>query len=157
MARLEYRLLDEANGYPVLYYYDHIDKDEITLRFACDYFVKGHLVYEKTSCAVEADRYVIYVQRSREEQAIDFTHTAAARWGSIRMELREYRDGTHDYPLVHTYYFKDDDDAVLHLLSDFLYWKGCEWEKTSTEVDEDRQVYVYYARLTPQGGEASWQ
>ena len=25
---------------------------------------------------------------------------------------------------------------------------GQEWEKTSTEVDEDRQAYVYYCRKT---------
>jgi len=154
MARLEYRLLDEPNGYPVLFYYDPINKDEILLRFACDYFVKGHLVYEKTSCAVEGDRYVIYVQRSSEEQAVDYLQTAAPRWGSLRMELREYREGTCEYPLLHTYYFRDEDDALLHLLSDYLYWNGQEWEKTSSEVDEDRQVYVYYARTAMGGGEA---
>lgn len=148
MTRLEYRLLDETNQFPVLYYYEPIEKDEVSLRFACDYFVKGHMVYEKTSCAVEADRYVIYVKRSTEERAVDYAHTAAPRWGSIRMELREFSEGTHHYPLVHTYYFKDDDDAVLHLQSDYLYWNGREWEKTSTEVDEDRQVYVYYAQPT---------
>jgi hypothetical protein len=145
VVRLEYRLLDEANGYPVLFYYDRIGKDEVSLRFACDYLVKGHVVYEKTSCAVEPGCYVIYVKRSTEEQAVDYEKTEAARWGSIQIELREYRDGVSVYPLVHTYYFKDDDDALLHLQSDYLYVDGREWEKTSTEVDEDRRVYVFYA------------
>jgi hypothetical protein len=148
MARLEYRLLDETRGYPVLFYYDHIDRDEISLRFACDYLVKGHVVYEKTSCAVEPGCYVIYVKHSTDEQAVDYAQTAAARWGSIQLELREYKEGTAVYPLVHTYYFKDDDDALLHLQSDYLLLNGREWEKTSAEVDEDRRVYIYYAKPT---------
>lgn len=148
LARLEYRLLDEANGFPLLFYYDHIDKDEVSLRFACDYLVKGHIVYEKTSCAIEPNCYVIYVKRSTEEQAVDYVHHAAKRWGSIQIELRHFKEGTADYPLVHTYYFKDDDDALLHLQSDYLLLNGMEWEKTSAEVDEDRHVYIYYAQPT---------
>ncbi|RNB70264.1 hypothetical protein [Brevibacillus panacihumi] len=147
MARLEYRLLDEAKGYPLLFYYDPIDKDEISLRFACDYLVKGHVVYEKTSCAIEPGCYVIYVKHSTEEQAVDYTHTAVRRWDSIQMELREFSAEATVYPLVHTYYFKDDDDALLHLQSDYLIHQGREWEKTSTEVDEDRHLYIYYAQL----------
>lgn len=148
MARLEYRLLDEAKGYPVLFYYDPIDKDEVSLRFACDYLVKGHVVYEKTSCAIEPGTYVIYVKPSKEEQAVDYMHTAAARWNSIQVELREYRENTSLYPLIHTFSFKDDDDALLHLQSDYLLYNGREWQKTSAEVDEDRCLYVYYAQPT---------
>jgi hypothetical protein len=146
LVRLEYRLLDEANHFPVLYHYSSIDKDEVSLRFACDYLVKGHMVYEKTSCAVEPDCYVIYVKPSAEEQAVDYEHTEVERLGKIRLELREYREGTFRYPLIHTYYFADDDDVLLHLQSDYLYLSGHEWEKMSTEVDEDRKVYVYYAK-----------
>ena len=146
MARLEYRLLDEENGYPLLFYYDPIDRDEVSLRFACDYLVKGHVVYEKTSCAIEPHSYVIYVKRSAEEQAVDYAQEAVKRWGRIQVELREYKDGTANYPLVHTFSFKEDDDALLHLQSDYLFVNGTEWEKTSAEVDEDRHVYIYYAR-----------
>jgi len=146
MARMEYRLLDEARGYPVLFYYDNVNKDEVSLRFACDYLVKGHVVYEKTSCAIENGTYVIYVKRSTEEQAVDYAEAVSARWGSIQIEMREYQENARVYPLVHTFYFKDDDDALLHLQSDYLYVNGREWEKTSAEVDEDRQVYVYYAK-----------
>jgi hypothetical protein len=146
MARLEYRLLDEGRGFPVLYYYDLIDKDEISLRFACDYFVKDRVVYEKTSCAIELPNYVIYVKPAEDEQVVDPGVLSAPRWGGIRIEVREFREGTSHYPVVHTYDFRDDDDALLHLQSDYLYLYGKEWEKTSTEVDEDRKVYVYYAK-----------
>ncbi|WP_134685963.1 hypothetical protein [Brevibacillus migulae] len=148
MARLEYRKLDEANHFPVLYYYDHIDKDEISLRFACDYFVKGREVYEKTSTAIEPHAYVIYVKRSEEEQAVTYTDAAGLRWGRVQIEVREYRENTAHYPLVHLYQFTEDDDALLLLQSDYITLGGKEWEKTSTEVDEDRKVYVYYAKPT---------
>ena len=43
----------QERNYPVLYYYNGMDKEEITLRFACDYLVKDQHVYEKMSCALE--------------------------------------------------------------------------------------------------------
>lgn len=146
MPRLEYRLLDEGKGYPVLYNYDMIDKDEISLRFACDYFVKERVVYEKKSCALELPTYIIYVARALDEHVVDPGVLASPRWAGIRLEVREYRDNTEHYPVIHTFDFRDDDDALLHLQSDFLYLYGREWQKTSTEVDEDRKVYVFYAQ-----------
>lgn len=146
MARLEYRLLDEGRGYPVLYYYDFIDKDEVSLRFACDYFVKERTVYEKTSCAIEGARYVIYVKTAEDEQALEARSSYESYGGGIRLELREFQEHALHYPVIHVFQFQDDDDALLHLQSDYLNVQGREWGKTSTEVDEDRKVYVYYAQ-----------
>lgn len=148
MARLEYRNFDEANGFPVLYYYDLIDKDEVSLRFACDYFIKDGTVYEKTSCAVEPSCYVIYVQIAEDERVVEPLLMPHRRKPGIMMEVREFKEDTAHYPVVCTYTFKDDDDAILHLQSQFLYIYNREWEKTSTEIDEDRGVYVYYAQPT---------
>jgi hypothetical protein len=145
LARLEYRLLDESRGFPLLYYYDLIDKDEVSLRFACDYFVKEGIVYEKTSCAIDSGVYIIYVKAAEDEQALPGGKELMQYWGGIRMELREFKEGTGHYPVIHTFRFQDDDDALLHLQSDYLTFNGVEWEKTSAEVDEDRKVYVYYA------------
>ena len=64
MPKLEYRLLDEAGGYPVLYYYQEMDAAEIAARFICDKFIKDGVVYERTSCACETLTYVIYVQET---------------------------------------------------------------------------------------------
>lgn len=148
MARLEYRLLDEENGFPLLYTYDNISKDEIALRFACDYFVKDQKVFEKTSCAVESLNHIIYVIRNREEQVVEPGLVFAPHWRGIRMEVRHFREEADYYPVVHTYHFHEPGDALLHLMSHFLYFNGKEWEKTSTEVDENRKVYVYYAQPT---------
>ncbi len=146
MSRLEYRLFNEAAGFPVLYYYNHIDQDEVSLRFACDYFVKDRVVYEKTSCAIEHRAYVIYVQRCEEEQVINGQPRGISLWGGIKLEVREFREGTANYPIVTTLEFHDDDNVLLHLQADYLELGGREWAKTSCEVDEDRKVYVYYAR-----------
>jgi len=152
LPRLEYRLLDEEKGYPVLYYYNGIDKEEISLRFACDYFVKDQHVYEKTSCAVEDGTYVIYIRRAEDEKVLDDQLVFAPDWRGIRLEVRHFREGTAHYPVVHTFYFHSDEDALLHLQSDLFYIGGREWQKTSAEVDENRKVYVIYAEPTEEGG-----
>ncbi|MEI7026401.1 hypothetical protein [Paenibacillus sp. y28] len=154
MARLEYRQYGEwETQFPLLYYYDGIDQDEVSLRFACDYFVKDGVVYEKTSCSIEPHAYVIYVRRSADEYVVDSTRQTppAFRWGGIRIELREFMEYSDQHPVRHTFRYSDDDDALLCLQSDYLVWDGSEWAKTSAEIDEDRRVYVYYATRTAAG------
>jgi hypothetical protein len=146
MAQLEYRLLDEAKTYPMLYYYSDIAMEEIAARFACDYFVINRIVYEKMSCAVEAGRYVMYVKHDAEAEVLD-EHSSGKTQG-IRLELRHYVENTGYYPLVTSFSFNSHLDILLHLQSDFLYWLGQEWQKTSAEMDEDRKAYVYYAEPT---------
>ena len=152
LPRLEYRLLDPERNYPVLYYYNGMDKEEITLRFACDYLVKDQHVYEKMSCALEIGTYVIYVRRAEDEQVLDSQLVFAPDWEGIRMEVRHFREGTAHYPVVHTFHFHSDEDALLHLQCDFLFIDGQEWQKTSAEVDENRRVYVIYAQPAEEGG-----
>jgi hypothetical protein len=147
MARLEYRLFGEGSTFPLLYQYDRVDQEEVSLRFACDYFIKESTVYEKTSCAVEVDSYVIYVKRSLEEKVAPWSSPGQAKSGGLCLELREYSDYTADYRLVHTYIFRNSLEMLLHLQANYLYREGVEWSRTSTEIDEDRETYVYYAVL----------
>ena len=148
MARLEYRLSDATANRPLLYVYNQIDKDEISMRFACDYYVKEGVVYEKVSSAFVRGLYVVYVRSAAEESAAVADSAGGGAVGpGIRVELRQYREDAETYPLLHTFRFADDDDALLLLQSDALEWNGREWTKSSTEVDEDRGVYVYYAIL----------
>ncbi len=144
MTRLEYRLYAEGSEtFPLLYYYDRIGRDEIALRFACDYFIKDGKVYEKTSCAVEPACYVVYVQEALDERTMLWSKPEVPR--GVRMELREYREWTADYRLVHTYTFPDTLEAMLNLQANYLYAEGREWQRTAAEIDEDRETYVYYA------------
>lgn len=150
MARLEYRLVEEAKGFPVLYFYDRIGKAEIATRMCCDYFVKEGRIYETTSTAIDEGVYVIYVQPAADEKVVDSSQKA--EWKTIRIELREYKEDTDYYPVIHTYEFRDEMEALLHMQSQFLYLYGKEWEKTSAEIDEDRKVYAWYARANSIGG-----
>ncbi|CAG7603651.1 hypothetical protein PAESOLCIP111_00618 [Paenibacillus solanacearum] len=146
MARLEYRLYSEqGDTFPLLYYYERVGRDETALRFACDYFVKDGTVYEKTSAAVESSCYVVYVKEAEDERTMPWGKPLAAGRRGVVMELREYAEGTADYPLIHTFSFADTLEAMLHLQANYLYVNDREWYRTSTEIDEDRETYVYYA------------
>ncbi|HEU4965484.1 MAG TPA: hypothetical protein VFV52_16790 [Bacilli bacterium] len=145
MARLEYRILDENRGFPILYYYESIGQDEILMRFCCDYFVKDGIVFEKTSCSVEMNACIIYVLPAEEEQVVE-TEAVRNPHHKIRLELREFQEDTAHYPILHTFEFPEPLEALLHLQSDRLFHNGRTWVKTSTEIDEDRKAYVYYAQ-----------
>ncbi|TBL77675.1 hypothetical protein [Paenibacillus thalictri] len=145
MARLEYRLYEETGEFPMLYYYEDISEEEIAMRFACHYFVKDDKVYGKTSVAVEADCFVVYVQEDAEERTVPDWAAEEAAGAGICVELREYKEDADNYPLVCEYTFADNKTALLYLLSDYLYEENTEWYKTSAEIDEDRAVYVIYA------------
>ncbi|PZE22505.1 hypothetical protein [Paenibacillus xerothermodurans] len=145
MESLEYRLYKESGEYPLLYYYNRIARDEVALRFACDYYVKNGTVYEKTSCAVEDDCYVIYVQPAEDERVMHWQKPDSRLPKGLHMELREFKDFGADYRLVQTYTFRDSLEAMLYLQANYLYVDRQEWYRTSTEIDEDRETYVFYA------------
>lgn len=146
MAYLEYRLMDEENNFPLLCYYENIDKDEIALRFSCDFFVQDNTVYIQEATAVDSRTYVVYVKPDNEEQPLKYSSKNSEYWGNIRVEFRHFKgEAVTNHTLLHFIDFHDDDDVILHLLSTLFYTKdGKEWRKTSTEVDEDRKTYVVY-------------
>lgn len=145
MARLEYRLLDDEAEYPVLYEYDRIDKKEIALRFACEYFVKDKRVYALASCATEPDAYVIYVTEADDEKA-GVEAKGTSHWNGVRLEIRQFGEEWMNYPLLHTRDFADMHDVLLYLQSDYVTIGDKEWGRSSTEVDEDRKLYVLYVK-----------
>lgn len=145
MAHLEYRLFDDAGEFPVLYAYDAIDGGEIAARFACDKLIKDGKVYAKTSTAYEPLTYVIYV---REDGPSAPSAAAPPPLQGACVEIRQ--DGESETPglLIESREFTDAVDLVLCLASDYFYWLGDEWLKTTTVLDEDRRVYLYYAKKT---------
>ena len=148
MPRFEYRLSDAAQEYPVLFFYEAMDDLEIAMRFACDYFVKEGKTWLRTASAVEASQFVLYVEAVAEDAAEDGNETKPVLAGGIAVEVREYREGAAEYPLIHQFGFTSQSQALAYLLADTMILFGQEWEKTSTEIDEDRQAYVYYCRKT---------
>lgn len=144
--RLEY-ILDNGSDFPVLYFYNHMDKDEISLRYDCDYFIKDGIVYEKTDTEESYGVYLIYVKVAEDEEASTFaSHSAISLFKTgFHMEIRQYQEDAKDYPLITTLSIRDDDDLTLKLKSNYIQAAGRKWQKTSTEIDEDRKVFVYYA------------
>ena len=148
LHRLEYRLLDEAKGYPCLYYYDNISREEISVRFACDYFIKDGVVYEKTSCSIEPLLvYVIYIKESVDESAISYGNI---HQGNILVEIREFKEYAKEYPLLTSFQFNDYADLILQLQADYMMVNGREYEKSSAEIDEDSKRFLIY--VTPSEG-----
>jgi hypothetical protein len=146
LANLEYRLFDQAGEFPVLYTYAPIDSGEIAARFACDKFIKDGKVYAKTSTASEPLTYVIYV-REDGPAAPSAAASPPLRPG-VRVEIRQDGDSGTPGLLIEGREFADAVDLVLCLTSDYFYWLGDEWLKTMTILDEDRRVYLYYAKKT---------
>jgi len=148
MAKLEYRLFDEENDYPALYHYNSIPKDEIVVRFLCDYFIKDGVVYEKTSNAIEPPLHIIYVNKANDEIPIPKHHRSKVGMGFIVMEIREYRDDALEYPILQNLELSNLMDIAIIGQCTYLTLEGVEWEQTSLEVDEDRQTYVLYVKKT---------
>ena len=146
MPRFEYRLNDESKSYPVVYYYEAMDDIEAAMRFICDYFVKEGKTYLKTASAVEPSNFVMYVEEVPDDASEDGNANNQALPSGIAVEVREYREGASQYPLIHQFGFNSQVQAFSYLLADTMVLFGQEWEKTSTEIDEDRQAYVYYCQ-----------
>ena len=148
MPRFEYRLNDAAQDYPILYFYENMDEVEAAMRFVCDYFVKDGKTWLKNASAVSGMESVMYMEEVPTDSAEAGNRAQKALPSGIAVEVREYREGALDYPLIHQFAFNSQLQALAHLLADTLMLFGQEWEKTSTEVDEDRQAYIYYCRKT---------
>lgn len=145
MAQLEYRLLDKENGFPALYGYEHIQKEEVIARCLCDYFIKEGIVYELTSAAKEEFLQVIYVKKV-EDNPHPQTPRQITGMGFILLELREFQEEADSYPVMKTLEFGNIQDLLLYAISQYINFQNGEWEKTSFEIDEDRQVFSLYLK-----------
>ena len=148
MPRFEYRLNGEAQGYSVVYFYEDMNAVEAAMRFGCDYFIKEGKTYLKTASAVEPPNYVVYVEAVDSDPSEDANTHDQKLSGGIAFEVREYREGSATYPLVHQCGFANPLQALPYILADTMILFGQEWGKTSIEIDEDRQAYIYYCKKT---------
>lgn len=149
MARLEYRLLDEAKGYPVLYMYEGISHGEVAARFICDRFVKEGAVYERTSCAIEPDGFVIYIQPDSKGRVM--WPAAATKTAGLPLEIAACGSGLLSAQRQLVLSFLTYEELQLQLLADYRMHQGEEWLKVSAELDEDRSAYVYYMEKVKEG------
>ena len=146
MPRFEYRLNDKAETYPILYFYESITDIEASMRFICDYFIKEGRTFLKTATHIEPEAFIVYVDELDPDQAEASNATNALPPQGIAVEVREYAVGAAHFPVVHQFGFDNQVSAFIYLLTDSVNLFGTVWEKTSTEIDEDRQAYIYYAQ-----------
>lgn len=143
MHYLQYVLDSTEKKYPSIAHYPRISKEEILLRFACDYWVKDHKVYEKTYTEIDGNSYTIYVNHDPEEQVVEKGIIFEPNWKGIRLEYRHYHPDWSIYPIIQQQ-CSSDQDVLLSLLTEIHMIDGSVWQKQSTEVDENRKKYVIY-------------
>jgi hypothetical protein len=148
MPRFEYRLNNAEQDYPALYFYEAMEEAEVAMRLICDYFVKEGRTWLKTFSVAETSRYVVYVEEADADAAEAGNLTQPVMNGWIAVEVREYVEDSKSYPLIHQFSLPGQVEALSYLIADSLVLLGHEWKKTSTEIDEDRQAYIYYCRKT---------
>jgi len=140
---LEYRLNDEASGFPAIYHYSNLDPNEIFCRRLCDYFVKDGKVYSQTSSAKEEKMFVIYVKEESEE----FAFPDARTYQKVTLEIRLLEEEKPS-PLLYSYHLSSHMEVLQYLGNVYIQIGEYEYEIISTEIDEDRSTYVLYVDLT---------
>ncbi len=142
---LEYRLWKGNEQFTPLYYYEHIELEQIIARRECEFYVKNGVTYKQVSSAIEGDICVIYVEIYEEGPIETETYSNDE---SMRVEIREL-NSLKNHPLVKTLRFSTHME-ILHMIgSTFIFVDEDEWLRDSAEIDEDRMVYVFYG--TPTG------
>lgn len=144
MVALQYLLVDDQKQYPCISYYEPISKEEILLRFSCDYWIKDHKVYQVVDTEIEGNIYSIYVIHNQEEKVVEEGIIFAPTWQGIQLEYRHFHVDWEVYPVIHREFYSSDRDVLLHLLSTIQMIKGKSWQTKSTEVDENRKKYIIY-------------
>lgn len=141
--KLEYRLNDEKNGYPLLYIIHEIDKPQLFVRKNCEYFVLEGRIYEAISTAIEMDCFVIYVEPVIDE----FPYPDAPTKRPLGIEVRLFVENGERHE-IHFIDCFDHEDVMCHLDNTYFYFNKKEYERTSSEIDQDRRIYVLYVQPT---------
>lgn len=137
--------LHDRGSYDPIYEYkkEKISEDEILARQLCTFFIKEGIQY-KLICnegSLNNDTETITVEK--DEVARDFYKEKSYPAG-IHMEFREYKY-LQDMPLLHTQPLDSHWETIKFLLKDIVHLPGIgECHVDSTEIDEDRQCYVFY-------------
>lgn len=137
--------------------YHNITLEEIILRFSSEYWVKGNRVYQRINCSWDEEETVAMVdlEEDVEEDVLDSRIVFAPTWEGIRIEVRHYFEEIEEgkeYPLIDRLQFVDPHQAMVVLMCDHIFLKKKKWIIVSTEVDENRKVYVLYVQPDQEEG-----
>ena len=142
MVRVEYRC---AKTDTLLFACDGLDEPLAAVRLCCHYFVKHGRVYEVKWREQDGTAYVFYVEERPDEKAGVYPPPLSLS-GGFGLEVRAFDEARDTYPLLTYAEFSAAEPLLLQLLADVVEIGGVYWEKSSIELDEDRQTLVLYVK-----------
>jgi len=147
MELLEYRLLKEEGNYEALYHYK-VDEVEAATRKMCEFYIKDNLVFQLVSVAKEPQLTALYVKKC----SINDSFLDEKAYQDVTLEIRKYIS-KNVAPLIQVIENTTHLEVLRHMQSDFIYIpltsnKYLEHKIVSTEIDEQRNTYVYYCEPT---------
>ncbi|QFT91100.1 hypothetical protein FIU87_20830 [Bacillus sp. THAF10] len=137
--------LHDRGSYEPIYEYKKgsISEDEIYARQLCTYFIKNGVQYKLVCNEGTVNNNTETLTVERDDLARNFYKEKTYPEG-IHMEFREFKY-LQDMPLLHTEALESHWQALKFLLKDVVHIPGVgECHVDSTEIDEDRQCYVFY-------------
>lgn len=146
MKKLTYYIHDGTGNYEPFYEYSSltVGKDEFYARQLCTYFIMRGQQYELVANEMAGDEEILVLEdRGRNNSVID---EKIYRGNGIHIEFRRHRL-QENYKLLNVIPCNTHLDAIRYLLKDVIDLPGHgQMTVTSTEIDEDRGVYVLYVK-----------
>ncbi len=142
--KLSYYTEHPFNEYRKLYHYDEhsISEDEIYARQLCTYFIKDGNQYQLKSNEMENDIETLILEEQGKSPTFSEDRNYAGQ--GIHIEFRLVQS-FNDMPLLFTLSVQSHWEVIRYLLKDVVEVprRGL-MVSDSTEIDEDRHVYVIY-------------
>ena len=146
MKKLIYYLKDRNGKYRPLYEYNvsEVGIDELYARQLCTYFIMKGNQYELISNEMDGEEEILVVRESGRNvtTADEFSY----RGKGLNIEIRRFRE-SENYKRLAMIPCQTHFDIIRFLVKDIVDIPGIgQMAVTSTEIDEDRGVYVIYVK-----------
>lgn len=146
MKKLTYFIHDGHGNYEPFYEYsiDKVGLDEFYARQLCTYFIIRGQQYELISNEMDGDDEILVLEdRGRNQSG---TEEKGYRGLGIHVEFRSFQE-RENYKLLTATPCKTHLEVIRYLLKDICDVPGFgQMAVTSTEIDEDRGVYILYVK-----------
>ena len=146
MKKLTYFIHDGKGNYEPFYEYSisNVGLDEFYARQLCTYFIIKGTQYELVSNEMAGDEEILVLEELGKNNSV--LDEKNYRGKGIHVEFRRYRE-SENYKLITAVPCRTHLDVIRYLLKDIIDVPGGgQMAVTSTEVDEDRGVYVLYVK-----------
>jgi hypothetical protein len=146
MKKLTYFIHDGKENYEPFFEYTipNVGIDELYARQLCTYFIIRGSQYELISNEMDGEEEILVLEdRGRNHSVVD---EKGYRGQGIHIEFRTYKE-SENYKLFTVVPCKTHLDVIRYLLKDVADVPGFgQMAVTSTEIDEDRGVYILYVK-----------